>query len=109
MTTAARPQHCLHPQVTVGKLFGLTAPGATRAGQRPPPVDPTVLCIAGSVAFDPATQKWQMFAAEMIKSCGIGAWEQNSRIVRASSDAADGVSGLLPCRSGAVSGPFSAP
>ena len=95
VTTAACPQHCLHrAQITVGKLFRLTAPGAPRAGQRPPPVDHSALGIAGSVAFDPVTQKWQMFAAEMIKSCGIGAWEQNSRIVRASSDTADGVSGL---------------
>jgi hypothetical protein len=44
----------------------------------------------GSVAYDEKTKKWQMFAAEMIKECGIGAWEQNSRIVRASSNTANG-------------------
>jgi hypothetical protein len=45
----------------------------------------------GSVHFDAATKRWQMFAAEMTLGCGIGAWEANSRIVRASSDCADGM------------------
>jgi hypothetical protein len=39
----------------------------------------------GSVAYDEKTKRWQMFAAEMIDGCGIDAWEENSRIVRASS------------------------
>lgn len=39
----------------------------------------------GSVAYDAASGRWQMFAAEMVNHCGIGAWETNSRIVRASS------------------------
>ena len=39
----------------------------------------------GSVAFDAATSKWNMYAAEMVNHCGIGAWESNSRIVRATS------------------------
>ena len=44
----------------------------------------------GSVAFDEASQKWVMLAAEMVSGCGIGAWETNSRIVRASSDTPGG-------------------
>ena len=39
----------------------------------------------GSVGFDEASGRWQMFAAEMVNHCGIGSWEENSRIVRASS------------------------
>ena len=33
---------------------------------------------------------WHMFAAEMVQGCGIGAWETNSRIVRATSPTAGG-------------------
>lgn len=47
--------------------------------------DPNSSSWGGSVGFDPVSKRWQMFAAEMVNSCGIGAWEQNSRIVRASS------------------------
>ena len=39
----------------------------------------------GSVGYDAATRRWQMYAAEMVNGCGIGSWEENSRIVRASS------------------------
>jgi len=42
------------------------------------------------VHFDETSQRWQMFAAEMQFGCGIGAWEANSRVVRASSASADG-------------------
>ena len=45
----------------------------------------------GSVAYDANTKKWNMYAAEMVNHCGIGAWESNSRIVRATSDTAGGM------------------
>ena len=32
--------------------------------------------------YDAATRRWQMYAAEMVNGCGIGSWEENSRIVR---------------------------
>jgi hypothetical protein len=34
--------------------------------------------------------KWHMWAAEMTEHCGIGAWAQNSRIIRATSDTPGG-------------------
>ena len=38
----------------------------------------------GWVGWDDSTQRWQMFANEMVDGCGINSWEANSRIVRAS-------------------------
>lgn len=52
---------------------------------------PNTSSWGGSVAFDPTSGRWQMYAAEMVNGCGIGAWEQNSRIVRASSATGGGV------------------
>ena len=60
---------------------GLHAPGG-RA--------PNTSSWGGAVAYDEASQRWQMFAAEMVNGCGIGAWESNSRVVRASAASANG-------------------
>ena len=60
---------------------GLHAPGGS---------SPNTSSWGGAVAYDPASQRWQMFAAEMVGGCGINAWEANSRVVRASSATAGG-------------------
>ena len=39
----------------------------------------------GAVLYDNGTQSYHMWAAEMTEHCGIGAWAQNSRIIRAES------------------------
>lgn len=60
---------------------GLHAPGGS---------SPNTSSCGGAVAYDPTSQRWQMFAAEMVGGCGINAWEANSRVVRASSATAGG-------------------
>ena len=83
--------HCLSAWVGAdcGKLSlqpasrtaGLHAPGGS---------SPNTSSWGGAVAYDPTSQRWQMFAAEIVGGCGINAWEANSRIVRASSATAGG-------------------
>lgn len=45
----------------------------------------------GSVIFSEHDNKWHMYAAEMVKHCGIDSWMENSRIIHAVSDSPGGL------------------
>ena len=97
-------EHCsLNGQCAVGACLCLAAwsgptcgvlnvlPARLTAGlHSPASASPSTSSWGGSVAFDRQTGLWQMYAAEMTHGCGIGAWETNSRIVRAVADQPDG-------------------
>ena len=61
------------------------APANPAAGYNTPLQKKGTSSWGGSIVFDEVSGRWQMFAAEMSNGCGIGVWEANSRIVRASS------------------------